>query len=178
MNAWKQTTEPLGGQFPSANPNPCAAPGADCSPLAACDLAAGLLEAIEAGEHRSWSSDALQDLVQAQRLLGRAEDALRRADEEEPDSAPPLADLTGPEARARLALLLEDAPGLPDLCANTADELEDLSPDPDMDPDPVPPSLEDLTARMNAGLRALALLLAASAEILQVARAAGEGGRS
>lgn len=74
-----------------------------------------------------------------------------------------------------LARLMVDAPGLPGLCALSADELEDLAPDPDLDPDPVPPSLEDLTARMNAGLRALALLLAASAEILQVAREAQEG---
>ena len=119
MNAWKQSTEPLGGQFPSAPQNPCAAPGAD-----------------------------------------------------------QLADLTGPEARARLSLLLEDAPGLPGLCASTADGLEDLAPDPDLDPNPGPPSLEDLTARMNAGLHALALALSALSELLQVAREGREGGRS
>lgn len=83
-----------------------------------------------------------------------------------------LADVTADD----LARLLEDAPGLPGLCALSADELEDLAPDPDLDPDPVPPSLEDLTARMNAGLKAIALLLAASAELLQASREAREGG--
>ena len=119
MNAWKQHTEPLGGQFPSAPQNPCAAPGAD-----------------------------------------------------------QLADLTGPEARARLSLLLEDAPGLPGMCVLSADELEDLAPDLEPFSNPVPPSLEDLTARMNAGLKALALALSALSELLQVAREGREGGRS
>lgn len=93
--------------------------------------------------------------------------------------APPEDDLAGLLAAvtsADLARLLEDAPGLPGLCALSADELEDLAPDPDLDPDPVPPSLEDLTARMNAGLKAIALLLAASAELLQASREAREGG--
>lgn len=93
--------------------------------------------------------------------------------------APPeenLADLLAAVTADDLARLLEDAPGLPDLCALSADQLEDLAPDPDLDPDPVPPSLADLTARMNAGLKALALLLAAAAELLQTAREAREGG--
>ena len=88
-----------------------------------------------------------------------------------------LANILAAVTPADLARLLEDAPGLPGLCALSADELEDLAPDPDLDPDPdpVPPSLEDLTARMNAGLKAIALLLAASAELLQASREAQEG---
>jgi hypothetical protein len=129
VNAWKQDTEALGGKFPSGNPNPCAAPGAD----------------------------QIADL-----LFGPEADPFEAV----------LANVTADD----LARLLEDAPGLPDLCALTAEELEDLAPDADLDPDPEPPSLEDLTRRVNAGLQALALLLAASAEILQVARAAQEGG--
>jgi len=133
VNAVNEPRSPLEGEFPFANPNPCA-PGAN----------------------------QLADLVADVPAL----------------PAPPEDDLAGLLAAvtpADLARLLEDAPGLPGLCALSADELEDLAPDPDLDPDPVPPSLEDLTARMNAGLRALALLLAASAEILQVAREAQEG---
>ena len=93
--------------------------------------------------------------------------------------APPEDDLAGLLAAVTaddLARLLEDAPGLPGLCALSADQLEDLAPDPDFDPDPVPPSLADLTARMNAGLKALALLLGAVAELLQTAREAREEG--
>lgn len=131
MNACKQHTEPLEGEFPFANPNPCA-PGANQP----ADLAADVPAPAE---------DDLVGLV---------------------------ADVTADD----LARLMVDAPGLPGLCALSADELEDLAPDPDLDPDPVPPSLEDLTARMNAGLKAIALLLAASAELIQASREAREGG--
>ncbi len=128
MNAINETTEPLGGMFPSVNPNPCA-PGAP-------QLA------------------AVPDLP-------------------EDNLAGILANVTADD----LARLLEDAPGLPGLCADTAEDLEALAPEPDLDPEPEgPPSLVDLTARMNAGLRALALLLAATAELLQVAREGREGG--
>ncbi len=81
MNAVKRTTEPLGGKFPSANPNPCA-PGAN----------------------------QLADLVADVPAL----------------PAPPEDDLAGLLAAvtsADLARLLEDAPGLPGLCALSADEL-------------------------------------------------------
>lgn len=84
--------------------------------------------------------------------------------------------LNAPDAVGTISAWLEDLPELPDLLQNGADRLEDASGDLEeivltlrQRPE-APASLEDLTGRVNALMASTALLLAAVADLLTLAR--------